>query len=121
MKKLCRQLMRIRVRPYYIYQCQTLTGTRHLRTPIERGLEIMRGLQGYTSGLAVPKYVLDTPYGKIPIAPSYVVGREGNKMVLRTYDGKIWREDNPPDEQTVSQPREISPPSASRSCSPGRL
>jgi len=95
MKKLCRELMRIRVRPYYIYQCQVLKGTRHLRTPIECGLEIMRNLQGYTSGLAVPKYVLDTPYGKIPIAPSYVVGREGDEMVLRSYDGKIWREPNP--------------------------
>jgi len=95
MKKLCQELMRIRVRPYYIYQCQVLTGTRHLRTPIECGLEIMRNLQGYTSGLAVPKYVLDTPYGKIPIAPSYVVGRDGDEMVLRSYDGKLWREPNP--------------------------
>ncbi|MDP6107411.1 MAG: KamA family radical SAM protein, partial [Candidatus Brocadiia bacterium] len=77
MKALCRELMRIRVRPYYIYQCQILSGTRHFRTPIESGLEIMRNLQGYTSGLAVPKYVLDTPYGKIPIAPNYVIGREG--------------------------------------------
>ncbi|NOX97706.1 MAG: KamA family radical SAM protein [Nitrospirae bacterium] len=121
MKKLCQQLMRIRVRPYYIYQCQTLTGTRHLRTPIERGLKIMRGLQGYTSGLAVPKYVLDTPYGKIPIAPSYVVGREGNKMVLCTYNGNIWREENPPEEQNVSQPQEMPQPSASCACSSDRL
>jgi len=95
MKTLCRELMRIRVRPYYVYQCQTLKGTRHFRTPIECGIEIMRSLQGYTSGLAVPKYVLDTPYGKIPIAPSYVVGRDEDYMVLRSYDGKIWREPNP--------------------------
>ena len=97
MKRLCRELMRIRVRPYYLYQCQTLTGTRHFRTPIERGIEIMRGLQGYTSGLAVPKYLLDTPYGKVPIAPSYVAGREGDEMVLLSYDGKVWREPNPPE------------------------
>ena len=95
MKKLCRELMRIRVRPYYMYQCQTLTGTKHFRTPIERGIEIVQDIQGYTSGLAVPKYILDTPHGKIPMAASYVVGREGDEMVLRTWDGKIWREPNP--------------------------
>ena len=107
MKTLCQGLMRIRVRPYYIYQCQTLTGTRHLRTPIERGIEIMRELQGYTSGLAVPKYVLDTPHGKIPIAPSYVVGRDGNDMVLRSYDGKIWREHNPLKEEADAPPPDL--------------
>ena len=95
MKTLCQQLMRIRVRPYYIYQCQTLIATRHFRTTIEAGLEIMRGLQGSTSGLAVPKYLLDTPYGKIPLMPSYIVGRDADDMVLRSYDGKIWREPNP--------------------------
>jgi len=95
MKTLCRELMRIRVRPYYLYQCQILSGTRHFRTPIECGIEIMRNLQGYTSGLAVPKYVLDTPYGKIPIAPSYVIGREDDRVLLRTWDGKVWEEPNP--------------------------
>ena len=95
MKKLCQELMRIRVRPYYIYQCQILSGTRHFRTPIERGLEIMGALQGYTSGLAVPKYLIDTPYGKIPLTPDYVIGRDGNDMVLRSWDGKVWREPNP--------------------------
>jgi lysine 2,3-aminomutase len=81
----------------------------------------MRGLQGYTSGLAIPKYVLDTPYGKIPIAPSYVVGREDDKMVLRTYDGKIWREDNPPEKKIVPRPQEIPQLSASCACTAGRL
>ena len=57
--------------------------------------QIMQQLQGYISGLAVPKYVLDTPYGKIPLAPSYIVGRDGDDMVLRSYDGKTWRERNP--------------------------
>jgi len=95
MKKLCQELMRIRVRPYYLYQCQVLRGTKHFRTPIEQGLEIMRNLQGYTSGLAVPKYVLDTPHGKIHLLPSYIVGRNGDDMVLRSYEGKIWREPNP--------------------------
>ena len=95
MKRLCRDLMRIRVRPYYFYQCQVLSGTRHFRTPIERGIEILSKLQGYTSGLAVPKYILDTPYGKVPISQSYVVGREDEHMVLRTWDGNTWREPNP--------------------------
>ncbi len=107
MKKLCQELMRIRVRPYYIYQCQILSGTRHFRTPIERGLEIMSALQGYTSGLAVPKYLLDTPYGKIPLAPDHVIGRDNNDMVLRSWDGKVWREPNPlPPE--VAEPDDIS-------------
>lgn len=106
MKRLCRELMRIRVRPYYTYQCQILRGTRHFRTPIERGIEIMRHLQGYTSGLAVPKYVLDTPYGKIPIAANHVVGRDGDDMVLRTWNGKVWREPNPlPKEMPCSSPK----------------
>ncbi len=97
MKELCQQLMRIRVRPYYIYQCQTLTGTRHLRTPIERGIEIVSQLQGYTSGLAVPKYVLDTPYGKIPMAPNYMVDRDDDAVYLKSFDGRVWREPNPRD------------------------
>ncbi len=108
MKKLCRELMRIRVRPYYLYQCQILSGTRHLRTPIERGREIIEQLQGYTSGLAVPKYVLDTPYGKIPLSPNYVVGREGDDFVLKSWDGKVWREPNPVElshEDTVEEPQ----------------
>ncbi len=107
MKNLCTELMRIRVRPYYIYQCQTLTGTRHMRVPIEQGIEIMRRLQGYVSGLAVPKYVLDTPHGKIPIAPSYVVGRDGDNMVLLNYNGKVWREHNPLDDEAPAAPCEM--------------
>lgn len=95
MRALVRALVRIRVRPYYIYQCQALKGTAHLRTSIEKGLEIMKSLRGYTSGLAVPTYVLDTPYGKVPLNPQYVVGRDGDDFVLRSYDGQIWREPNP--------------------------
>jgi len=95
MRRLCTELMRIRVRPYYLYQAQILRGTRHFRTSIESGIELMRGLQGHISGLAVPKYLLDTPYGKIPLADSYVVGREGDDVVMRSWDGKLWREPNP--------------------------
>ncbi len=114
MKKLCQELMRIRVRPYYIYQCQILSGTRHFRAPIETGIEIMRSLQGHTSGLAVPKYVLDTPYGKVPIAPNYVVGREGDDMVLRTWNGKIWREPNPLPKEEAHPAEKPAPAAAAK-------
>jgi len=95
MKRLVRELMRIRVRPYYLYQCQILRGTKHLRTPVECGTEIIRHLQGYTSGLAVPKFVVDTPYGKVPAGPSYIIGREGDDVLMRSFDGRVWREPNP--------------------------
>ena len=97
MRKLCQELMRIRVRPYYLYQAQILRGTRHFRTTIEKGCEIMDGLQGYTSGLAVPRYLLDTPYGKTPLTGSYLLGREGDDMVMKAWNGKLWREPNPLD------------------------
>lgn len=104
MKALVQALVRIRVRPYYIYQCQTLKGTAHLRTSIEKGIEIMQHLRGYTTGFAVPTYVLDTPYGKVPINPQYVLGRDGDDFVLRAYDGHIWREPNPLEEGETPYP-----------------
>ncbi|MHB9027268.1 MAG: KamA family radical SAM protein [Candidatus Latescibacterota bacterium] len=96
MLELIRRLVRIRVRPYYLYQAQTLSGTGHFVTPIERGLEIMRGLRGWTTGFAVPQYILDTPYGKIPLNPQYVRGRQGEYMEMESWSGKVWREWNPP-------------------------
>ena len=95
MKRLVQELVRIRVRPYYLYQAQTLAGTEHFIVPIETGVEIVRNLRGFTTGFAEPKYVLDTPYGKIPMGPQYMVGREGDYWVLRSFEGKIWRELNP--------------------------
>ena len=68
MKALCEGLVRMRVRPYYCYQAQLLEGTAHFRVPIERGVELFRALRGRTSGFAIPQYVLDTPYGKVPLA-----------------------------------------------------
>lgn len=103
MRALVQALVRIRVRPYYIYQCQTLKGTAHLRTSIEQGIEIIQSLRGYTTGFAVPTYVLDTPYGKVPISPQYVIGRDGDDFVFRTYEGKLWRETNPLDEEETVQ------------------
>ena len=95
MRELVRALVRIRVRPYYLYQAQTLAGTEHFVVPIEKGLEIIRGLRGWTTGFAVPQYVLDTPCGKIPLNPDYVKGREGDYVVMENFEGTVWREYNP--------------------------
>ncbi|MBD3183330.1 KamA family radical SAM protein [Candidatus Poribacteria bacterium] len=100
MKELVRGLVKMRVRPYYIYQCQTLSGTAHFRTPIETGIEIIRKLRGFTTGFAVPTYVLDTPYGKVPMSPNYIVDRDKDAVYLRNFEGKIWREPNPMDENS---------------------
>ncbi len=96
MLALVRGLVRRRVRPYYLYQAQTLTGTGHLVTTIERGLEIIRGLRGWTTGFAVPQYVLDTPRGKVPLNPPYLGERRGDHVEMIGYDGSVWREYNPP-------------------------
>jgi lysine 2,3-aminomutase len=97
MKALCEGLVRMRVRPYYCYQAQLLEGTAHFRVPIERGVELFRALRGRTSGFAIPQYVLDTPYGKVPLAYPYLRGREGDDIVVESYDGRVWREPNPLD------------------------
>jgi lysine 2,3-aminomutase len=97
MKRLMHGLLRIRVRPYYIYQCDPILGSGHFRTPVEKGLEIIQGLRGHTTGYAVPAYVIDTPGGggKIPLLPESVVGRDGDDLVLRNYEGRIFRYPDP--------------------------
>jgi lysine 2,3-aminomutase len=95
MKALCEGLVRMRVRPYYLYQAQLIGGTAHFRTPIERGMHLMRELRGRTSGFAIPTYVLDTPHGKVPLNRSYVHGRAGDHVVMESYDGTCWAEPNP--------------------------
>lgn len=95
MKSLCETLVRMRVRPYYVYQAQLLEGTEHFRVPIERGLEIFRQMRGRTSGFAIPQYVLDTPHGKVPLDHPFIRGREGDDFVVEAWDGAIWREPNP--------------------------
>ena len=93
MRALMHGLLRFRVRPYYIYQCDPISGSAHLRTSIEKGLEIIAGLRGSTTGYAVPTYVIDAPGGggKIPVFPDTLVGREGDYAVLRNYEGKQYR------------------------------
>ncbi len=97
MKALCEGLVRMRVRPYYCYQAQLLEGTAHFRVPIEDGIELFRALRGRTSGFAIPLYVLDTPRGKVPLVHPYVRGRDGDDVVVESWDGAIWRERNPRD------------------------
>jgi lysine 2,3-aminomutase len=90
MTELMQGLLRNRVRPYYIYQCDPILGSGHFRTPIEKGLEIIKGMRGFTSGYAIPHFVIDAPGGggKIPLLPEYYVGREGDNLVLQNYEGK---------------------------------
>jgi lysine 2,3-aminomutase len=93
MMKLNRGLLKNRVRPYYLYQCDPVQGSSHFRTPVEKGLEIIAGLRGFTSGYAVPHYVIDAPGGggKIPLLPNYVQGYEGRDLVLKNYRGNLHR------------------------------
>jgi lysine 2,3-aminomutase len=97
MKRLMHELLKMRVRPYYLYQCDPIVGSSHFRTPVSKGLEIIEGLRGHTTGYAVPTYVIDAPGGggKIPLGPEYVVGREGDDLVLRNYQGKTYRYPDP--------------------------
>jgi lysine 2,3-aminomutase len=91
MKKLVHDLVRIRVRPYYIYQCDLSVGIRHFRTSLGKGLEIMENLRGYTSGLCVPTYVEDAPGGggKTPMMPNYLLFKGDRRVVMRNYEGVI--------------------------------
>ncbi|MDI3517986.1 MAG: lysine 2,3-aminomutase [Caldanaerobacter sp.] len=91
MKKLVHELCKIRVRPYYIYQCDLSFGLSHFRTPVSKGIEIIEGLRGHTSGYCVPTFVVDAPGGggKIPVGPNYVISQSHDKIVLRNYEGVI--------------------------------
>ncbi|MBI9031002.1 lysine 2,3-aminomutase [bacterium] len=91
MKKLVHTLVKNRVRPYYIYQCDLSAGIAHFRTPISKGIEIMESLRGHTSGLCIPTYVVDAPGGggKIPVLPNYVISQMPGRTILRNYEGFI--------------------------------
>ncbi len=93
MRKLVRGLLRIKVRPYYLFHCDPVTGAGHFRTSIWKGLEIIEGLRGHVSGLAVPTYVVDGTHGagKIPLMPNYLISASENAVVLRNYEGMIFR------------------------------
>jgi lysine 2,3-aminomutase len=97
MRKLVHELVKIRVRPYYIYQCDLSMGLVDFRTTVSKGIDIIEGLRGHTSGFCVPTYIVDAPGGggKIPIQPNYVISHSENKVVLRNYEGVICRYDEP--------------------------
>ncbi len=98
-RKLVHELVKIRVRPYYLYQCDLVEGAGHMRTSVSKGIEIMEGLRGHTSGYAVPTYVVDAPGGggKIPVAPNYVISQGPDKVVLRNFEGFITTYSEPED------------------------
>jgi lysine 2,3-aminomutase len=100
MRQLMRALLRVKIRPYYLFHCDPVTGAGHFRTSVWKGLELMEGLRGHMSGLAVPTYVVDSPHGggKIPLMPNYLVSASDDALVLRNYEGMLVRyqaEDKP--------------------------
>ncbi len=96
-RRLVHDLVRIRVRPYYLYQCDLVEGAGHFRTPVGKGIEIIEGLRGHTSGYAVPTYVVDAPGGggKIPVMPNYLISYNDHKVVLRNYEGYMTAYEEP--------------------------
>ncbi|MDA1370369.1 MAG: KamA family radical SAM protein [Proteobacteria bacterium] len=97
MKDLMHKLLTMRVRPYYLYQCDPISGSSHFRTTVSAGLKIIEGLRGHTTGYAVPTYVIDAPGGggKIPLQPDYLAGRDGNDLLLRNFEGEVFRYPDP--------------------------
>lgn len=114
MKRLVHRLIRNRVRPYYLYQCDLSEGLSHFRTPVGKGIEIMESLIGHTSGFAVPTYVIDAPGGggKIPVMPNYLISWSTNKVVLRNYEGVIT---------TYKEPDSYEPIFCDRNCKSCKL
>lgn len=92
LKELCLKLVKNRVRPYYLYQCDMAQGIGHFRTPVEKGIEIMKSLRGYISGYAIPSYVIDAPMGggKIPINPDYLVSIDPNQVIMKNYREDVY-------------------------------
>jgi len=106
--KLCHALLRIKVRPYYLFHCDEVQGTEHLRTPVEVGIQIIEGLRGHTSGLAVPTFVIDLPHGggKVSLQPNYVLAQSEEGWMLRNYQGRFFYFRNPaasPDKELVAE------------------
>jgi lysine 2,3-aminomutase len=89
-RKLMHELLKIRVRPYYLLQCDPITGSAHFRTPVQRGVEIIRALRGHTTGYAVPHFIIDTPDGggKFSVVPEYIDGRDGDDLLITNYEGR---------------------------------
>jgi len=97
LKTLYHGLLKMRVKPYYLYQCDPVSGSAHFKTPVSKGLEIIRHLRGHTTGYAVPQFVIDAPDGggKIPVLPDYVLGRDGDDLLITNYKNGVYRYPDP--------------------------
>ena len=113
MKAHLQKLLMCRVKPYYIYQCDLIAGSAHLRASVRKGIEIMEKLRGHTTGYAVPTYVIDAPGGggKVPVSPEYVLSRNADRVVIRNFEGKIFEYPEAADGSPLFQaPKEIAEP-----------
>jgi len=113
MKALVQKLLMCRVKPYYLYQCDLISGSAHLRASVRKGIEIMTQLRGHTTGYAVPQYVIDAPGGggKVPVNPEYVLSHNADRVLLRNYEGKLFEYPEAPDgTSTGKPPKEIEEP-----------
>ncbi len=113
MKAHLHKLLMCRVKPYYLYQCDLIAGSAHLRASVRQGLEIMENLRGHTTGYAVPTYVIDAPGGggKIPVSPEYVLSRNTDRVVIRNYEGQVFEYPEAPDGTPLfDAPRAIEEP-----------
>ena len=109
-KELFHQLLKIRVRPYYLFQCDSVSGADHLRTSVWKGIEIMEALRGHTTGLAVPHFMVDAPGGggKIPLMPNYLVSAAPGRVVLRNFEGAIFSYSEPGTESGTAPAQSVS-------------
>ncbi len=113
MRAFVQKLLMCRVKPYYLYQCDLISGSAHLRTSVRQGVEIMEGLRGHTTGYAIPQYVIDAPGGggKVPVNPDYVLTRNADRVLLRNFEGKMFEYPEAADgTPLVEAPREIEEP-----------
>lgn len=97
MKELVHKLLQCRVRPYYLYQCDLILGSSHLRTSVAKGIEIIEALRGFTTGYAIPQFVIDAPGGggKVPVSPGYVLSHDHDKVVVRNFEGRVFEYPEP--------------------------
>jgi lysine 2,3-aminomutase len=105
MKTLVHKLLRCRVRPYYLYQCDLIKGSAHLRASVKKGVEIIEALRGHTTGYAIPQFVIDAPGGggKVPVNPGYVLYHDEEKVVLRNYEGRIFEYPEAPEAGSLQE------------------
>ncbi len=110
MKSLIHKLLRCRVRPYYLYQCDLIQGSSHLRTSVRKGIEIIEGLRGHTTGYAIPQFVIDAPGGggKVPLNPSYVFFHDSEKVVFRNFEGKVFEYPEVPEREVQAPVTHLS-------------